>query len=177
MTSDDSRRGDEFPTTELVTLLHERLDNKSRRIARAMQFNIVAATVAVGLGQLAGETVTISVDATLTWGAVSLFASFVAGFAGLAAVGHPLGPAEAHRDRQSTTPDGVVAELRRRNRFAAGTQSASFAAGALGIALFVLGIVRPLGVTTDQLPFPVVAGGAVAVVVVGHAVGHLFGRA
>jgi hypothetical protein len=85
-----------------------------------MQFNIVAATVTVSLGQLQDGAVTIPVNTTLIWGGVSLFVSFVAGFAGLAAVGHPLTPADAYRDRQSTAPDGIVAELRRRNRFVAG---------------------------------------------------------
>lgn len=176
MTTDDDQQGEEFSTTELVTLLHERLDNKSRRVARAMQFNIVAATVAVSLGQLQDGAVTIPVDTTLIWGGVSLFASFVAGFAGLAAVGHPLTPVGIHDDRQATVSDRIVPELRRRNRFVAGAQSVSFATGALGVALLVSGVIRSLGVTTNRLPLPVVVGGTLAVVFIGHTLGHLFGR-
>jgi hypothetical protein len=176
VTSDDGQQGEEFSTTELVTLLHERLDNKSRRVARAMQFNIVAATVTVSLGQLQDGAVTIPVNTTLIWGGVSLFVSFVAGFAGLAAVGHPLTPADAYRDRQSTAPDGIVAELRRRNRFVAGAQSVSFGTGALGVGLLVSGVVRSLGVTTNRLPLSLIVGSTLAVVFVGHALGHLFGR-
>jgi len=176
VTSDDGQQGEEFSTTELVTLLHERLDNKSRRVARAMQFNIVAATVTVSLGQLQDGAVTIPVNTTLIWGGVSLFVSFVAGFAGLAAVGHPLTHTDAYRDRQSTAPDGIVAELRRRNRFVAGAQSVSFGTGALGVGLLVSGVVRSLGVTTNRLPLSLIVGSTLAVVFVGHALGHLFGR-
>jgi hypothetical protein len=174
----------------LVTLLHERLDNKSRRVARAMQFNLVTATAAVGVGQLAGGSVTIPLNTTVKAGSVFLLASFAAGFAGLAAVGHPLvsvdrSPAsvdqpsasvDANRDRQATTPDGVVTELRRRNRAVAVTQSLSFATGTLGTGLVLLGAVRSLGVTTNRFSFSLVVVGAFAVVFVGHTVGHAVAR-
>lgn len=190
MTSDDGQQGEEFSTTELVTLLHERLDNKSRRVARAMQFNLVTATAAVGVGQLAGGSVTIPLNTTVKAGSVFLLASFAAGFAGLAAVGHPLvsvdrSPAsvdqpsasvDANRDRQATTPDGVVTELRRRNRAVAVTQSLSFATGTLGTGLVLLGAVRSLGVTTNRFSFSLVVVGAFAVVFVGHTVGHAVAR-
>lgn len=197
MTSDDGQQGDGFSTTELVTLLHERLDNKSRRVARAMQFNLVTATAAVGVGQLAGGSVTIPLNTTVKAGSVFLLASFAAGFAGLAAVGHPLvsvdrssasvgrssasvgrSPAsvDANRDRQATTPDGVVTELRRRNRAVAVTQSLSFATGTLGTGLVLLGAVRSLGVTTNRFSFSLIVVGAFAVVFVGHTVGHAVAR-
>jgi len=190
VTSDDGQQGEEFSTTELVTLLHERLDNKSRRVARAMQFNLVTATAAVGVGQLAGGSVTIPLNTTVKAGSVFLLASFAAGFAGLAAVGHPLvsvdrSPAsvdqpsasvDANRDRQATTPDGVVTELRRRNRAVAVTQSLSFATGTLGTGLVLLGAVRSLGVTTNRFSFSLVVVGAFAVVFVGHTVGHAVAR-
>ena len=173
-----------------LTVLHERLDNKSRRITRAMQFNIVAATAAVGVGQLAGGSVTISLNTTIETGAALLFVSFVAGFAGLAVVGHPLASvgslaasadyraasADASRDGSTTGPEKTVTELRHRNRIVAVTQSSSFATGALGVGLVLLGVVRSLGVTTNQLPFSWVVGGVFAVVVIGHAVGHALGR-
>ena len=190
MTSDDGQQGEEFSTTEVVTLLHERLDNKSRRVARAMQFNLVTATAAVGVGQLAGGSVTIPLNTTVKTGSVFLLASFAAGFAGLAAVGHPLvsvdrSPAsvdqpsasvDANRDRQATTPDGVVTELRRRNRAVAVTQSLSFATGTLGTGLVLLGAVRSLGVTTNRFSFSLIVVGAFAVVFVGHTVGHAVAR-
>jgi hypothetical protein len=190
VTSDDGQQGEEFSTTELVTLLHERLDNKSRRVARAMQFNLVTATAAVGVGQLAGGSVTIPLNTTVKAGSVFLLASFAAGFAGLAAVGHPLvsvdrSPAsvdqpsasvDANRDRQATAPDGVVTELRRRNRAVAVTQSLSFATGTLGTGLVLLGAVRSLGVTTNRFSFSLVVVGAFAVVFVGHTVGHAVAR-
>ncbi len=183
MTTDDDQQGEEFSTTELVTLLHERLDNKSRRITRAMQFNLVAATAAVGVGQLAGGSVTVPLNTTVKTGSVFLFVSFAAGFAGLAAVGHPLvsvdrSPAsvDASRDRQATAPDGVVTALRRRNRAVAVTQSLSFATGTLGFGLVLLGVVRSLGVTTNRLSFSLVVVGAFAVVLVGHTVGHAVAR-
>lgn len=176
MTSDGGQQGDEFSTEQLVTLFHERLDNKSRRIARAMQFNVVAATVAVSVGQLAAGTVTIPVNATITVGAALLLVSFVAGFAGLAAAGHPLVSVSLSRDGRAVDRGRLVAELRRRNQSVAVAQSASFAVGAPGVALLVLGVVRSLDVTTDRLPFWVVVSGVFAVVVLGHTVGHTLAR-
>lgn len=176
MTGGDDERENELSTEQLVTLLHDRLDNKSRRVARAMQFNVVAATTAVSLAQLAADTVKIPVNTTVTVGIALLFVSFVAGFAGLAVAGHPLVSVGLSRDGRTGERRRLVAELRRRNRSVAVAQSASFGVGAPGVALLVLGVVRSLGVTTDRLPLWLVVSGVFAVAVIGHAVGHALGH-
>jgi hypothetical protein len=52
----------------------------------------------------------------------------------------------------------------------------SFGTGALGVGLLVSGVVRSLGVTTNRLPLSLIVGSTLAVVFIGHALGHQFGR-
>lgn len=152
-----------------VSLLQQRLDNKSRRIARAIQFNIVAATIAVGIGQFAGsEETSIQLTTTILAGGVALLVSFTLAFAGLAAVGHPLAVG------RSESLDETETELRARNRFVAGLQSLSLGTGGFGTALVLFGVIRSFDATANPLPLELALAASLGIVVVGHLIGHLY---
>lgn len=164
-------------TAVAVDLLQRRLDNKSRRIARAIQFNIVAPGLIAGLLGPGVDGIRLS---PVVWvGLGLLLVSATAALGGLYAVGrsvdglHRVDTDAPYSDDPSLDRVRVVYE--RRDRLLGHVQTLSFATGASGSGVFLFGALGVLDVFSQRVMYTAVAA-AVLCVVIAVPLGYLLGH-
>ena len=148
-----------------LDLLQRRLHNKTQRVARVIQFNIVALSLVAAIVQFAKPpdelTPTIMIGGTIML--ISIFLSIV---------GISLNVASFSWTQKTSSnrpnADSLISEYRLRNQYLSLLMPAAIGAGGFGVAIILIGALR-LGGINSAVPWSV-SGSAVFVSLVGGSV-------
>lgn len=131
--SDESDSEYEDLSETRLSMLRQRLDDKSRRTLRSVQFNIVASAAGLGLSDRGLLLDRLREPVTLL-GIVLICVSTATGFLCVSRVGQPLD----HHD--SIDGQSLIDQYRSRNHCASILQDTSFLTGSLGVGTFLTGL-------------------------------------
>jgi hypothetical protein len=136
-----------------IDLLQRRLHNKTQRITRAIQFNVVALSLVVGLVQI-GETGPIEMTLPVLTGGLFLLLSTGFALAGISLNGVPL---PLSMNEKPTKAGKLIDEYRSRNRTLWWFTNLALGLGSVGAGLLLVATFRVVDPIKPTFPIGVIA--------------------
>jgi len=158
MTSESDRHQVDIETE--LTLLQQRLQNKTQNIMRVIQFNIISLSIIAGFIQF-GQLSNVEWDILTTLGVMIVAISILLAVTGMALSGATLTLMRTRNATRTRVKEGIQ-EYRIRNRYLGWIAVGAIATGGFGIGTMLFGVFRG---TAIQPIFPWWAGEAIAFVV------------
>lgn len=138
-----------------LDLLQRRLNNKTRRALRVIQFNIIALTAGASISQLSGGLV-IEFNQLITMGGILVILSTAISMVGLTLNGTALSWANCNAD--GLHGSSLLFEYRKRNQYLTWISPLGIITGAAGTALVLVGIAESAGLELNNKWWVILSG-------------------